>query len=107
MAGAHWALVSLLFIPACFVMHVAASTTKITQLIRFSPAFTKIKKSQDLRLFSPLSHKNKDLRKQIKCFRNDMPFPHAVDKQSLLKEELPFFPIQFCQMIKRYKKIER
>lgn len=58
-------------------------------------------------MFSPLSHKNKDLRKQIKCFRNDMPFPHAVDKQSLLKEELPFFPIQFCQMLKRSKKKRR
>lgn len=32
----------LLFIPACFVMHVAAPTTKITQFIGFPPTITKL-----------------------------------------------------------------
>lgn len=43
----------LLFIPACFVMHVAAPTTKITQFIGFSPTFTD---ANCLSLFFPLTH---------------------------------------------------
>lgn len=35
-----------------------------------------------------------------------MPFPHAEDKRSLLKEKPPFFPIQFFQMLTGYKKRE-
>lgn len=32
-----------------------------------------------------------------------MPFSHAVEKQSFLKEELPFFQIQLFQMLIGYK----
>lgn len=92
-------------------MHVAAPTTEITHFIRLSPTFTKLtmqtvekKKCQALSLSYPLSHQNKDLRKRVKHFRNDMPVSHAADKQSLLKEKLPFFPAQLFQMLMGYKK---
>lgn len=101
--------VRLLFIPACFVMHVAAPTTEITPFVQF---FTTIhiaynancqKKNKYLNL---VTQKNTDLRGRNETLRRRHAFFHMLylSKAGKKIRGAVFLPKIVCQILKRYKK---
>lgn len=100
--------VQLLFIPACFVMHVAAPTTEITLFVQF---FTTIhiaynancQKNKNLNL---VTQKNTDLRGRNETLCRRHAFFHMLylSKAGKKIRGAVFLPKTVCQILKRYKK---